>query len=200
MPETIRDGRGKGALARVDGNNRLHIQSSTTTNSENANKDGVAYNINTGVITLTDDNETAILYLKNNSVDSIHIVAIAVGLAASTGGSGQPIVKIQRNPATGDIITNANNVDVNSNRNYGSANTLSNVNVYKGATGETVTNSGTDHLIIFQNTSSRLFATIDEVIPRGASAALTITPPGSNTSMQCYAAFICHIDDPEDAN
>jgi hypothetical protein len=193
MPDIIRDGKGQGYLAAVDDSNRLRVAGTSETSEKTANRLGNAYNINTGVITLTDAADTPILYLKNNEEKDLLIEAIAVGFGPSTGGSSteERQITIVRNPTTGTIISGATAVDINSNRNYGSANSLT-VDAYKGATGNTMTN-GDDHILLY-NTGTRLFATISETLPKGTTIGIKVEPPASNTSMKVYAALICHLD------
>lgn len=193
----IHDGTGTGQQAKVDANNRLHVQSVSVPAEWNANKNGTAFNLNTGVITLTDSVETPVMYVKNNNETDLHITAIAVGLGPSTGGSGGiPKITVVRNPTTGSIIeTTPTDIDINSNRNFGSSSTLT-IDAYKGATGDTMTD-GTDHIIFFQTSNGRLFATIDEVLPKGSSMGVKVDPQPSNTSQDVYAALICHLDDDE---
>lgn len=194
MAEIIEDGAGSGYKAKVNANKRLYTNSVVVTENEQANKTGRAYNINTGKITLTNANDTPVLYLKNNETEDLHVTALAFGLGASTGGSGEVYITVIRNPTAGTTIDNANNVAINSNRNYGSSLTLSDSLAYKGATSETMTD-GDDHILIQAALSSRVFATIDEVIPKGKSLGIKIDPPAGNTSMVVYAALICHLED-----
>lgn len=200
MSTSIKDG-DSGNVMDVDGNKRAHVQATITPEEWAANKNGDAYNINTGVITLTDAADTPILYLKNSNDLSIHVSAIAVGVGPTTGGSGGiPKVTIIRNPTTGTIITSTpTDVDINSNRNYGSKNTLTDVVAYKGATGDTMTD-GEDHIIFFQTSSGRLFASIDEIIPKGSSIGIKFDPQASNTSQDVYCALVCHQEDSENRN
>jgi hypothetical protein len=155
-----------------------------------ANKLGKAYNINTGELTLTSANESGVLYFKNNEDNEYIVTGIAVGLGPSTGGASTdiPMVKIIRNPTAGTVISDATDVDINSNRNYGSAETLT-ADVYKGGEGKTLT-GGVDHILFYQTANGRLFATITEIIPKGSTLGISITPQASNTSMTCYAAII----------
>jgi hypothetical protein len=195
MGRTVQDGTGRGYHAKVDANFRLHTQAVTDTAEQAANREGDAYNINTGVITLTNATETPVLYVKNNEVRDLHIRAIAVGVGPTTGGSGGiPKITVIRNPTAGTIITSTpTDVDINTNRNFGSSNTLT-VDAYKGATGDTMTD-GDDHLILFQTNSGRLFATIDEVLPTGTSIGVKFAPQSGNTSQDVYCALICYLDD-----
>jgi hypothetical protein len=196
MSKEIKDGTGSNYAAKVNKNNRLYTNSVTTQENLNATKLGNSYNVNTGVITLTNATETPIAYLKNNEDEDLHIVSIAVGVGPSTGGSGGiPKITIIRNPTTG-TITSGSNVDISCNRNYGSAKTLS-VDAKKGATGSTMTN-GADHIIFFQTSNGRLFASIDEVLPKGHSIGIKFDPQTGNTSQDVYAALICHLEDPNE--
>lgn len=186
-----------GFTNKIDAAFRAHVWSTSIDEALAANDAGDAYNINTGIITLTDAAETPILYVKNNETQALHVRAIAVGIevGASASTTILPVIKIIRNPKTGTIITSTpTNVDINSNRNYGSANTIT-IDAYKGATGDTMTD-GDDHIIFFQGQGGRLFATIDEVLPKGSSIGIKIDPPTGNTSQRVYAALICHLEDP----
>lgn len=197
MAEQILDGSGEGYRAKVNGNLRLYTNSVTVSEDEQATKKGRAYNVNTGWITLTNDTVTPVMYVKNNEIQDLHITAIAVGLGPSTGGSGiiEDII-VTRNPDSGTIVSGATAVDINSNRNYGSAQVLD-VDAYKGGTGITMSGD-TDHLLIAQNDGGRVFATIDEILPTGASIGIKITPATGNTNMRVYSALICHLEDPNE--
>jgi hypothetical protein len=195
MAEMLRDGTGKGFLGKINGNNRLYTQAVIVSEDQQATKKGRSYNLNTGVITLTNSADTPVMYVKNNESIPLHITAIAVGLGPSTDGSGGiPKITVVRNPTAGTIIdTTPTDIDINSNRNFSSSSTL-NITAYKGATGDTMTD-GTDHIIFFQNSSGRLFATIDEILDTGASIGIKIDPQPSNTSQDVYTALIGHLED-----
>jgi hypothetical protein len=196
MSKVIEDGTGTGNKAKVNGNQRLYVNGVVIDENLQATKIGNSYNVNSGIITLTDAVDTPIMYLKNNEEQSIHIDAIAVGIGPSTGGTGGiPKITVVRNPTAGTITTGSD-VDINSNRNYGSSNTLT-VDAKKGATGLTMTD-GEDHIIFFQTSNGRLFATIDELLPKGQSIGIKFDPQASNTSQDVYAAIICHLEDPNE--
>jgi hypothetical protein len=194
MTTTIKDGAGAGSSAKVNANNRLYTNSIQKSEAAEANTKGNAYNLNTGTITLTDSVDTPIMYVKNNETEDLNITAIAVGLGPSTGGSGGiPKITIVRNPTAGTIVSGATDIDINSNRNYSSSNTVS-VTAYKGATGSTMTD-GDDSLLFFQTSNGRLFASIDEVLPKGSSIGVKFDPQPSNTSQVVYCALISHLSD-----
>jgi hypothetical protein len=181
--------------ANVDENNRLHVRAVNTPEAMEANIQGDAYNINSGVITLTSATDSAVIYVKNNEDRDLHVSAIAVGLGPSPAATTAetPVITVIRNPTAGTIVSSAVAVDINSNRNYGSSKTLS-VDAYKGNSGLTLTD-GVDHLLFFQPEDGRLFAGIDELLTKGDSIGVKIDPAAGNTSMNCYAAIICHLED-----
>jgi hypothetical protein len=189
----IHDGKGGGYAAEIDKTNRMQTWSVSEDESLEANKQGRAFNVNTGWITLTDAVDTPILYIKNNETTNMIIDALAIGIGPSTGGTGiGPKVTIIRNPTTGTIITSTpTDVDISSNRNYGSTRSL-NADAYKGATGDTMTD-GEDHILVLASAGARAFLTISEVLPLGASIGVKIQPSTSNTSMEVYVAAILHV-------
>lgn len=194
MPDQIRDGTGDGYLAKVDSTNRLRSRAVESSEEHAANLLGNAYNLNTGSITLTSAADTPVAYLKNNETTNLIVTAMAVGVNHSTGGSATDMafITVVRNPTAGTTISNANAGAINSNRNYSSSNTLT-ADWYKGATGETMTD-GDDHILFYHSDGNRLFATIEEVLPQGATLGIKIEPPASNTSMEVYVALICHLE------
>jgi hypothetical protein len=192
MSEFIKDGKGRGYLASVDDENKLQVRSVTEDEEIHANGLGNAYNLNTGIITLTDANDTTVFYLKNNEENDYIITAVVIGVWASDGDGLDMNATFIRNPTTGDIITNTNAVAINSNRNYGSSNTLS-ADVYVGASGETKVN-GDEHILVRIAEESRNFISINEVLPKGTSFAVDILPPTSNTAMNCYVAVVGYLD------
>jgi hypothetical protein len=193
MSEQIKDGSGSGYLAEVDSSNKLMTRAVTEGAEVFANKKGNAYNLNTGIINLTDASRTSVIYLKNNEDKDLIISSVVIGVFNSANGDGlDMLATFVRNPTDGDIITNMNNVSINSNRNYGSTNTLS-ADVYKGATGETAV-TGTDHILIRISEQSRNFITINEFLPKGSTFAVDITPPTGNDGMNVYVAVISYLD------
>lgn len=194
MPDTIIDGLSSVAVG-VNANNMMLTKAVTVAAEIEANAKGDAYNINTGIITLTDSVDTPVLYLKNNEAQDLVIVALAIGLGPDTGGSSSDWVKgtVIRNPSAGTIVSDATSVDINSNRNYGSSNTLT-ADAYKGATGSTMTD-GTDHLFLqLGSGGSRAFITLNEILKKGTAIGVKIDPRASNTSMDVYVAAICYLE------
>lgn len=196
MPDTIRDGKGTGNLLEIDSNNRAHVSAVTIQENESANQNGDAYNLNTKNITLTNDSDTPVVYIKNNETQNLHIATVVIGQKPSAGSSTTlSEITFVRNPTLGTIISSTpTDLSVISNRNYGSAKTLT-VDAYVGATGDTMTN-GDDHIFIYAGVNGRTAISIDEILTKGSSIGIKIKPPASNSSMVCYVAVICHLDDP----
>jgi len=197
MAEQIMDGTGSGYLAKVNSDNQLLIKSVNESEAIAANQAGDAYNLNTGIVSLTNAVDTPLIYVKNNELTkNLVIEAVIIGLFNSTGGSATADVyaTIVRNPTTGTIISSTpTDIPINSNRNYTSSNTLV-ADTYVGATGDTMTD-GDDHILVRVSAASRSFISINEILPKGASVGVKIKPPTSNTAMSAYVAIVCYIQE-----
>jgi len=189
----IEDGRGTGRVAKVNIENRLAVQAVTAEEAHHAVEEGRAYNINTGIESLTA--ETAILYLKNNEDNSIFIEALAIGVGAGTFATTSfGKVTVIKNPTTGTCISGATPVAMNENRDFGSSKTLV-VDAYVGASGETFTN-GTDVAILATpNAQSRGYFTIGMVLEKGNSIGIKFDPNLASGATDVYAALITHINE-----
>lgn len=188
----IEDGKGSGNKSRVDGNNRLHVQGIQESEELHAIEQGDAYNINTGEISFTAAGTC--LYLKNDEDRDLVVSAIAFGTGtASTSDIGE--ITIERDTTAGDLISDATAVSMNANRNFGSNKTLT-ATVYKGKSGGTST-GGTDIVLFYHGSSARLFTTINLLLTKGSSLAVTYDPKLSSGSIKAYCAIICFLKDPE---
>ncbi len=189
----IVDGTGTGRAAAVDSENRLETHSTILTETVHEASHGHAYNLNTGNIDLTDGSASAIMYFKNN--DSLNrdfvLSAFAVGVGTLPGPTESTIVTLVRDPTSVSFSTA---VDQNQNRNFGSSNTIA-ADVYKGAQGATIT-GGNDIAQFFMTGGSRMFASIDFVIPKGTAMALKIAL-NDTTGGRVYAALVGYLRDPE---
>ena len=177
-----------GTLASVSIDNHLKITGRTVSEQDAESLVGESYNINTGLINLTSANESAVMYLKNTDTKNHIIPGMAFFLGNSTGGSGDWMITIVRNPTAGTIVSGASAVAINANNNYGNSQTLT-ADVYKGAEGNTLT-GGADHILIGATGSGRVFVSLTYlVLEPGSSIGVKITPPTSNTSADVYVAF-----------
>lgn len=188
----LEDGTGSGKKVKVDENNRVHTQSVSEEESLHAAELGDAYNVNTGLISVTGD--ATLLYIKNNENKDLVIEAIALGGFEGITHSDDPYITLIKNPSGGDLISDATAVSINQNRNFGSNKTLT-ADTYKGKVSGTVT--GGDDVAILQVTpGGRSFYSIDFVLPKGASVAVKLTANVSSGSANYYAAAICFLKDP----
>lgn len=191
MADTIKDGSGDGYQLKVDSKNRAHTQSVTLSENVQAGLEGNAYNINTGLISITGD--ATLLYIKNNEDRPLVIDAIALGSFEGITHSDDPYITLVRNPTAGDLIGDGTAVSMNQNRNFSSSNTLT-ADVFKGKVSGTL--SGGDDIAILQATpGSRSFYTIDFVLDKGASVGIKLTANVTSGSANWYCAAICYLKD-----
>lgn len=182
MDINIKGATGNGYGAKVSNSNRLHTDSVTRTQSQQAALNGDAFNISTGSITLTTATVSGVLYIKNEGDYPLVVKEIGVRIGASTGGTGAATVTLTSNPTSGTLISGALALSANSNRNLGSAKALIG-EYYKGAQGATVVGGQTASTTATSNfTDALLFNAEVFVLPKGTSLAVSFTPPTSNTS------------------
>ena len=186
----LTDGTGKGYNAKVNSDNRLETQSVSVTDQAHRSQEGAGYNLNTGVIALSSASASACAYLKYTGSKFLHISALAVGTGNWAGTPTDPgLITMVRNPTAGTIVSNATAGDMNQNRDFSSANTLS-CDFYKGAEGYTFTD-GDDIAIFYQNDNGRLFASIDFKLGPSNSIGIKIQPNDA-TAGNVYVALVCY--------
>ena len=195
----LQDGTGSSVFAKVDKNNQLHTFTITESEKNAAVEDGLAFNINTGIIALTGSSDSAIFYMKNeespiNGESDIVIDTIVIGInSISATITENPIVTVIRNPTTGSIVSNASAVGMNSNSNFGSSESLSDSSIYKGADGDTLTN-GSDHAIVLCKEGRTTIPELNIDLTKGSSIGIKVdlnTSGGANV----YVAVVCHRKD-----
>jgi hypothetical protein len=193
MAFSILDGTGTGKEAGVDTNNRLLTNTISEDISNHVTEYGGKYNINTGNITLTTANESAILYFKNNENETYSITGIVYNIGSSTGGSGQVQCDVYFKNSGGTIVSNAVPVDILANQNIGDARTLD-ADAFKGAEGYTQT-GGQYAVSSLINPGSRAFIGLGQILcPKGQALSITMTPPSGNTSMIVQCALIGYLN------
>lgn len=178
----LKDGTGTCYQAKIDAENRLFVNSVQRDHSEDASLFGNSYNINTGIINLTNANKSAVLYVKNTGTKRLFIQSIFYLLGNSTGGSGDVLVTVLRNPTAGTIVDNATAVEMNVNRNFGSSNSLDAL-AYKGAQGYTFTDGTKVIESIFNQSPTRAALSVGTIVlTQGTSIGIEVTPATGNTS------------------
>lgn len=195
MAEIIQDGTGKSYSAKVDIDGRLHVDSVNTDRESYSSQKGYSFNINTGLITLTNAaTDNGVIYVKNNENYNLVITNFFYQTGASTGGSGNIIVSLYRNPTTGTLISGASAVEINVNRNFGSSRVLA-VDAYKGVTGSTITNGTKALESILATATQRIAVSAGAItLPKGSTVAVQFRTPTGNTSMAVEFAIACYLE------
>ena len=196
MATEIQDGAGTGYRAKVDSDLRLHVNSVTRTEAEQASLLGVGYNLSTGIVTLTSGSTSCVAYMKYKGVDPFVISEIVVIPSDSTGGVGNASIQIKRNPTTGTIIDNAVDFSSIQNRDFSSSNDINNdADIFKGLEGDTLTDGDSFAFTTRDNFSEPItFDAGNIVLRKGNSIGVCITPPTSNTSQTWVVAIIGYIE------
>lgn len=195
MAMEIIDGSGSGVRVKVGSDKRMWADTVQRGHNDQASLDGDSYNINTGVINLTSANKSAVLYVKNNESDDMIIENLFYLIGNSTGGSGDMLISVIRNPTTGTIIDNASAAEMAGiNRNFGSSKTLT-ADIYKGAEGSTITN-GTKLIesIVNQSATRIALSAGTIVLGKGNSIGFEITPGSGNTDLDVEFALAVHLE------
>jgi hypothetical protein len=194
MSNFIKDGTGKSYLAQVDSENRLRTNAISRNISGNSSLLGNSYNINTGVINLTSANKTAVVYVKNTGTDKIIVENLFYLIGNSTGGSGDMLITVLRNPTAGTIVDTATPVEMNVNRNFGSSQTLT-ANAYKGVEAATFTDGDKVIESIFNQSATRAALNVGTIVlTQGTSIGIEITPATGNTSLDVEFALAVHVE------
>jgi len=189
----IYDASGGGYGAKVDSNKRLHTEAVERSQLFESVLLGEAFNFNTGTITLTSANESAVGYFEYLGDAPFVITEILFIIGATTGGSGNGTAKIYRNPTGGTIVSGAAAIEIAANRDFSSSRTLSG-NMYKGAEGNTIT-GGT----VFADSSRSSFGTVISfdaapvVIRKGNALGCSWEPPTGNTSQTVKIAATGYV-------
>ena len=183
---TIIEGAGVGGYKMgVDSTGRADTRSVTQSETQLAVRDGRAWNINTGLISVTAN--TGLIYFEYTGTTGFFLDAIAIGQGnATTTDIG--MVYYVKNPTA---FSTSTAVDMRENRSHGASQTLS-ANVYKGVSGSTFT-GGTDAAVFAMTDNGRLFATVDFFIPQGKAVGIRIAPNYSSGTLNVYAALIGRV-------
>ena len=195
----IEDGEGNGNSVGVDTRKRIKSAAISESESDYATSRGLKYNINTGDITITDSTKLTVLYFKNNEDQDVIIDALVYNLGNSTGGTGDALIDVIRNPISGGIVSAALapavGIDEGANLNYGSSRTIA-ATIYKGAQGQSVITGGLPQILTRDaNGKGRIFISPGGGVrlPKGASIAINYTPPASNSSQVVQFALNAYI-------
>lgn len=177
----IKDGTGRGFNVKVDDRNRAHTLATVKTIREDSILRGQLFAHNGDFINLTDDSKSGIFYLKNNSDQDLFLDDILF-TEGKTDGVGEGKLSIDFAPSGGTLLsTQSPNKVINTNS--ASPETFDGLS-YKGFQGATVTGSLGGHELMTTGSQSK-FPPFNPsgVFSKGASVAISYTPPAGNTGM-----------------
>jgi len=157
------------------------------------------FSVNSGIITLDDDTEQGILFIKNNESRDLAISTLRVSLGPTTNGDPTDTTEIRafKNPTLGTLITEELEAEVKSNSKF-SSNIPVKIDSFKG-TGTLATSTVTDgsvHGIVLVSPGTTQPFIIDELLANGESFAITYKAPDSNTNMKCVASATVFLTNP----
>jgi len=191
MSTTIKDGTGNGPSAKVDSKNRLRTLSTNVTTVDNAILNGDAFIFNSGLVTLTTDGESGLLYFKNNSDDNLSVNLVNFVQGISTGGTGHGVIQGHINPTGGTLISTAT-AAINFNTNTSSPKTFDGL-AYAGFEGATTTGALGANIIMTEGAGKEVRFDPKAVLPKGGSITWAYTPPSGNTSMVVQILVIVYV-------
>lgn len=194
----ITDGQGSGREAFVQqlyGKNRLNTHTVEELPVEMATFNGLAFNINTGSISLTSAGSSSLLYLKNNEDLNLVITAFFY-LLGNTNGSGDTVVQVIKNPTSGTLVSGGTSFDA-VNRHFGSTRVLS-ATLLKGSEGSTLTDGSVAIESLFSGVGRQTVSVGAIIIPKNKSVGIKITPPTGNTNMTVQMAMAVYLREEED--
>ena len=181
MAQQLRDGTGGGFLSKVNNQNQLVVRAVSAAQQTQSAVRGEYYEAFTGLINLTDANETGVLSLAPTPAGLVIVIdVIYIDTFDSTGGTGSGKFRYYRNPTIsgGVAITPVNN-------NFGDETAIPGV-FLQGPTVSGGINFATANL------GASGFLALEEekiVVPSGFIFALTYTAPAGNLGMD-YSANI----------
>ncbi|MBV1929895.1 MAG: hypothetical protein KUG81_10350 [Gammaproteobacteria bacterium] len=185
----ISDGR-TGNKAGVSDENRLLTASVSQPHAVASSLNGDTFFIETGLINLTSDTLSHLLYFKNTDGQSWGVESWSATFGA-TDGTGD-VVNIFTFAPTGGTLLDSGTDGVVANLNFGSAKQLG-VVVKIGAEGSTLTGGAqTPDTLIPEGVSFREFPASPIIIPAGASIAAGFKPPPGNTSMNVSTQLVVY--------
>lgn len=196
MSTTLQDGTGNKFKARIDDEGRLYTRTTQETEFEHAIENSRAFNVNTEFLTISGSGESALLYIKNNSNESITIANWFIGTSTTGGSTSAPaLMRVYVNPTGGTLIASASAVTL-VNRTIGSAKTFD-VVAYKGGDGYTITGQQTTPVLYqTQGSNQRNFGTVQLSLAKGQALAVTFEPAGLQP-IQIYTGFQGYVTDTE---
>jgi hypothetical protein len=185
----LQDGKGFGYEAGVDSTNRLLTESVALDVREEAVFNGDSFEIG-GIVTLTGTAETAVLFVQNDGDRALIIDRFEFSAPESTGGTSDAMLLALYTGSTG-ITSGTAGAAVNAN--FASALALdATISIGNGST--SAVSGGSQFGASYIRFLGQSIFDGPWALPRGASFALTVTPPASNTSLPFTVRVLSHLE------
>ena len=185
----IQDGKGLGFEAGVDSTNRLLTESVALDVREEAVINGDSFEIGGG-FSLTGTAETALIFVQNNGNRSLILDRFEFSGTESTGGTSDVMLLALYTDATA-ITSSTPSEAVNSN--FASALALdASIELGNGSTSTVSGGSQFGASYVAYQGQPQSFSG-PWALPRGATFALTATPPAGNSSLGFTVRVLCHL-------
>ncbi len=189
----IKDGTGTGKTAKVNTDNKLETVTIATDIQQDASINRKLFRISTPVFTLTSDNNSVLLYVKNDDPNNNLIVPnIVIAVGNSTGNTGDLVTSIGRANVTGGTIvtdqTAASLIPLNL-----SVTTAPAITAYSGGEGKTNTYALDVPSYAGFPQESVTFNPFFITVAPGNNFTISITPPTGNTSMTAQVTARCYL-------
>jgi hypothetical protein len=193
----ITDGTGSGNAAKISSTNRLAVDAISVAEERFFVGQEDAFNINTGIINLTNGGSSSgLLYMSNTAEEKLIVITAFIYLLGnSTGGAGTEdmLIQVIANP-TGGTLIDSGTAFPPGNRYLGSQKVLP-ATVLRGAQGSTIT-GGTVLIESLFPGSGRNSVPVATIVPPGSSVAVDVTPKASNTNQDVQIALAVYQTDP----
>lgn len=181
----IQDGTGRGYLAQVDDTNRLQVRAVQETTYDDSAASGESFNVNTEFVNVTVGTEFPLFYFKNTEPRNVVLVGWFVGIGLQGGTPTEsPLLRVYGNPSS---VSGGTDVVV-TNRRIGSGRVFS----FTAKKAPTWTPSGTPTLYQTQAPNSRVFGTVNLVVPPNGSVIVTCQLNGAQTA-NIYTGFTGYV-------
>lgn len=187
----LEDGRGSGRKVEIDEEYKIRAAAITEPEFDHAAEYGDSYAVASDIVSLTNQNETAVLYLRNNRERSLYIKSFNLTWDKDAGATKGVLVKLYKGIEAGTIIDNklpakVNNYDLGSPKQFSVA--------YRGVQGDTITSATFMLSFFFDVAISAGTQTIQANglrLLQGQTLGITITPPSGITSVDVGISFNC---------
>jgi hypothetical protein len=143
--------------------------------------------MSTGSVSLSSGGESCIAYMRYTGADPFVIKEIIIIPGGSTGGSGNALIKIIKNPTDGTIIDNAVA--------FSAVNNRASLLISLELEGDTLTDGSNFAITTRDNFDEPVtFDAANIILKKGNSLGVCITPPAGNTAQTWVVAIVGFVE------